>query len=869
MDWILKQVQDDTRGNMKLPKTYEPKQYEADIYALWEASGAFKPSGEGKPYSIIMPPPNANANLHTGHALGNAVQDILVRYHRMKGDNTAYIPGADHAGFETWVVYEKHLEKQGKSRFDFSREDLYRQTWDFVAANRINMEVQLRALGASCDWSKLVFTLDESVVKTAYKTFKQMWDDQLIYRGERIVNYCTKHDTSFADIEVEYKDEKSFLWTIAFPLADGTDFIEIATTRPETMVGDVAVAVNPGDTRYSRFIGKEIALPLTDRKIPIIADEMVDVEFGTGAVKITPAHDPNDFDVVERHKELPRISVIGFDGKMNEYAPEKYRGLDVIEARGVILDDLKELNLLTEVTDYVHSVGHCYKCGTPIQPLLKDQWFIKVESLAKKAIDAIDAGEVRFTPDNKGRVLVNYLKNLKDWNISRQIPWGIPIPAFQNTEDPEDWIYDECVNEETLEIDGKTYKRDSDTFDTWFSSGQWPFITTKYHDSGELVEFFPNTVLDTAADILFPWVSRMIMLSLYCEGSIPFKDVYLHGLVLDAKGQKMSKSKGNVVNPQDIIEEYGSDALRMGLIASRSAGQNQAFGPDKVVAGRNFCNKLWNIARFVENVLGDSITEAGDPNPQTPADHWIIRELSAAKTQTATLLEEYRFAEAYETVYHTIWDKVADWYVESSKTAYSADTMLWVLEACLVMAHPFAPFVTEAIWQTLDWHPAEEDMLITTKWLLHEDYNVAEADKFEQLKTIISEIREVLSAINVRDVALFSEGSHLAEENSDLITKMTPIGYLQQIEEPNGLRLTSTSEHLWIDLSDDEIQTYKSTLEAKLTSVEEAVHALEHRLANESYIANAPEALVDESREELGAKSKQAEHLRHQLKHLG
>lgn len=853
---------------MNLPKTYEPKQYEPNIYALWEASGAFKPSGEGEPYSIVMPPPNANANLHTGHALGNAVQDILIRYHRMKGDRTIYIPGADHAGFETWVVYEKHLEKEGKSRFDFNREELYKQTWDFVAENRGNMETQLRKLGASCDWTKQVFTLDESVVETAYKTFEKMWKDKLIYRGERIVNYCTKHDTGFADIEVDYKEEKSFLWTIAFPLADGTDLIEIATTRPETMVGDVAVAVNPDDDRYTRFVGKQIALPLTDRKIPVIADSMVDINFGTGAVKITPAHDINDFEVVERHPELPRLNVIGFDGKMNENAPKKYRGMDVLDARKAILDDLKELNLLTEVVEYTHSVGHCYKCGTTIQPLLKDQWFIKTKPLAEGAIEKIEAGEIKFIPENKGRVLKNYLLGLKDWNISRQIPWGIPIPAFQNDKDPSDWIFDTRVDQASIKVDGKTYNRDPDTFDTWFSSGQWPYITTLEHDSGELKDFFPVSVMETGHDILFPWVSRMIMLSLYREDAIPFKDVYLHGLVLDSKGQKMSKSKGNVVNPIEIIDEYGSDALRLGLVAARTAGQNQAFGKDKVVAGRNFCNKLWNIARYVEQVLGDSITEAGDPNPQTPADHWIIRELSAAKTQAASMLEEYRFSEAFETVYHTIWDKVADWYIESTKTAYNADTMLWVLEACLVMAHPFAPFVTETIWQTLDWHPEDEDMLITTKWQLREDYNSQLADEFEDMRAIISEIREILSTIGVRDVALLDETENLTQVNIALITKMSPIGLVKKTTEPSGLRLTSTNRHLWIDLGDDEINAYKLKLQQKLAATEGTVNKIEHRLASESYLKNAPEALVEESRQDLKVKLSQTEHLRHQLKHL-
>jgi valyl-tRNA synthetase len=853
---------------MNLPKVYEPEQYETDIYQLWEQSGAFQPSGEGEPYSIVMPPPNANAPLHTGHALMAGIEDILIRYHRMQGKRALYLPGADHAGFETWVVYEKQLEKEGKSRFDFSREELYQQTWDFVAKNRGGMEQQLRQLGVSADWSKLTFTLDPNVVAVAYRTFEKMWNDELIYRGERIVNYCTKHDTSFADIEVVYKDEASYLWTIAYPLEDDSDMIEIATTRPETLLGDVAVAVHPDDENLKRFIGKNLKLPLTDRVIPVIADEMVEEGFGTGAVKITPAHDPNDFEVAERHPELERITVIGFDGKMTDNAPEKYRGLTVQEAREAVLEDLKALNLLTEAQEYTHSVGHCYKCGTVIQPLLKDQWFISVKPLAERAIRVIEKGEITFHPENKGRVLVQYLEQLKDWNISRQIPWGIPIPAFQNVDDPSDWIFDTDVDQETIEKDGATYKRDPDTFDTWFSSGQWPFVTTLFSAKGDLEEFYPNSVMETGHDILYPWVSRMIMLGLYVTDQVPFKDVYLHGLVLDPHGQKMSKSKGNVVNPIEVVEQYGSDATRIGLISSRSAGQNQAFGADKVVAGRNFCNKLWNIARFIEQALGDEITEAGDPRPETAADHWIIRDLVAAKQNVALLLEEYRFSEAFETVYHTIWDKVADWYIESSKVSQNAATMSWVLEACLILAHPFAPFVTETIWQTLDWHPEDDDLLIMTKWHMTEAFNEDAAAAFDTLQHLVSEVREVISTINTKDVALLTTDSTVITENAELIQQLTRVGLIEKVDEGRGLRLTSTHEHVWLDLSNEEIASYKASLQKKLQSAEKEVSALEHRLSNESYVKNAPADLVAESRETLKQILNKREHLEHQLKHL-
>ena len=848
---------------MNLPKTYEPSQYEADIYALWESSGAFKPMGDGKPYCIVMPPPNANANIHIGTGLTVGIQDVLIRYHRMKGDRTLYLPGADHAGFETWVVYEKHLAKEGKSRFDFTREELYQQTWDFVAKNRSNMELQMRELGVSADWSRFTFTLDDNIVDRSFKTFKQMWNDGLIYRGERIVNYCTHHGTSFSDIEVEYKNEKSFLWTIAFPLADGSDFIEIATTRPETIVGDVAVAVNPGDERMKRFIGKEVALPLTDRVIPIIADDMVETDFGTGAVKITPAHDPNDFEVAQRH-DLPKITVIGHDGKMTAEAPEKYQGMTAIEAREAILDDLKAKDLLTEATAFEHSVGHCYKCGTPIQPLLKDQWFVSMKPLAEKAIEAIEAGKIKINPATRTPSGISYLENIKDWNISRQIAWGIPIPAFQNIDNPDDWIFDERVKEESITIDGKTYVRDPDVFDTWFSSGQWPFAALNYPDSQDFKDFYPLSVMETGGEIFNQWVLRMIMLGLYVTGEVPFRDVYIHGYVMAEDGSKMSKSVGNTIDPRDIMKEYGSDALRLGIISGRKAGVNQNFSPARFTAGRNFCNKLWNIARYVEGVVGDDIT-LRSPRPKTAADHWIIRELDAAANEVATQLEEYRFAEAYETIYHTIWDKMADWYLEASKTALEPSVMVWALEMCLKIAHPYAPFVTEAIWETLDW---EDSLLITSAWPARIKYGEAAAKEFEKVTALISEIREVLSIAGSTNVAIVTEGSSLVKINEKLILKMTKAGYIQQVESGEGLRLTSTDEAIWLDLSTEEMQAYQTQLTRKLESVESSIHALEHRLSNQGYVANAPAGLVAESREELARAQTQADHLKHQLKHL-
>lgn len=836
---------------MKLAKAYDPNQYEPNVYAMWETSGAFAPKGKGEPYSIIMPPPNANGNLHIGHALMANLEDILARYYRMKGRDVAYIPGADHAGFETWVVYERALAKEGKSRFDFTREQLYSQVWNFVEQQRGNMELQLRALGVSASWGDLVFTLDEKVIKTVYGTFKKLWDDKLIYRGERIVNYCTVHQTGFADIEVEHKNEKSKLWKIAYPTLDKISEIVVATTRPETMLGDTAIAVHPDDERYKDLIGTRVMLPLTDREIPVIADEYVDPNFGTGAVKITPAHDPNDFEVGERHN-LERIQVIGYDGKMTN-VPRQFEGLDVEDARKKVLAALEAAELRRGEEAIEHAVGHCYKCGSVIQPLIKDQWFLSVRPLAERAKQAVMEGEITFYPANKKHVLAQYYDNLRDWNLSRQIPWGIPIPAFQNVNDPDDWIFDERVDEKTIVVNGTTYQREEDTFDTWFSSGQWPFITTDYLEGGDLSRFYPTSVMETGHDILYQWVARMIMLGLYATGEVPFKDVYLHGLVLDEHGQKMSKSKGNVINPMEAVAEYGSDALRLGLVAARSAGQSQAFSTSKVVAGRNFCNKLWNIARFIEGKLGEG-NYGGTPQPQSLADHWIIRELNAAAKDIEDQLANYRFAEASETVYHAIWDNVADWFIEASKTQDNPEMLAWVLDTSLKIAHPFAPFVTETVWQSLDWH---DDLLVTTQWPDAAEYDDIAAAEFERLQKLVVEARYVMSELpgNERYDLLYQTDS-LVEDNAELIRHLARVKSVKHADVPRGLRLANSNREAWLDIPEETMYEHQTNLEVRLAETRQFVKTLEGRLANENYVNKAPQKLVDETRSQLEEKQK-------------
>jgi valyl-tRNA synthetase len=848
---------------MKLAKTYNPDQYEPTIYAMWETSDAFRPKGKGDPYSIVMPPPNANGNLHIGHALMADLEDILARYYRMKGRDVAYIPGADHAGFETWVVYERELAKKGESRFDFTREQLYSQVWNFVEQQRGNMELQLRALGTSASWSDLVFTLDEKVIKTVYGTFKRLWDDGLVYRGERIVNYSTKYQTSYADIEVDHKLEKGTLWKIAYPSLDKISEVVIATTRPETMLGDVAIAVHPDDERYKDLIGTRVLLPLTDREIPIIADEYVDPAFGTGAVKITPAHDPNDFEIGERHK-LERIQVIDFDGRMIN-VPSQFVGLEVEDARKKVLAALDAAELRRGEETIEHTVGYDYKSGLPIQPLIKDQWFLNVRPLADRAKKAIQDGDITFFPASKQHALTQYYDNLKDWNLSRQIPWGIPIPAFQNVNDPNDWIYDDHVDEKSIVVNDTTYVREEDTFDTWFSSGQWPFITTDYLEGGDLARFYPTSVLETGHDILYPWVARMIMLGLYATDKVPFKEVYLHGLVLDEHGQKMSKSKGNVVNPMEAVAEYGSDALRLGIVASRSAGQNQAFATSKVIAGRNFCNKLWNIARFIEDKLGDNHQEH-TPKPHSLADHWIVSELNKAAADIEQQLEGYRFAEASETVYHAIWDSVADWFIEASKTQDNPDMLAWVLDTSLKIAHPFAPFVTEAIWQSLNWH---NDLLVTTAWPTPVTYDDIAAAEFGQLQQLVIEARYVIAELpgNERYTLLYQSDT-LIDDNASLIKHLIRLKDVQKADQTRGLRLASSNREAWLDVNEATLYEHQTNLEVRLSETRQFIKTLEARLSNETYTAKAPARLVEESREQLEAKKVLIERLEAELEVL-
>lgn len=727
---------------MDLPKTYDHKQIEEKIYKVWEKSGFFNPDKlktKGKPYCILMPPTNANGNLHIGHALVMGIEDIMIRYHRLRGEKALWLPGTDHAGFETQVVFEKHLEKQGKSRFDMQRDEFYRAVWDFTQENKKRIKEQVKRLGASCDWSREKFTLDKDIIEIIYKTFERLYRDGLLYRDERIVNYCTKHRTSFSDLEVNHELRKDKLYYVKYHLADDTKSITVATTRPETIPGDMAIAVNPKDKRYGFYVGKYVIEPILKKQIPVVSDEAVEIEFGTGALKITPAHDATDFEVGRRHN-LEIRKTLDLNGRFNDLAGP-LAGLKVNEAREKAIEILNQAGALEKVEDYEHQVGVCYKCNNAIEPMVMKQWFTaltkpiknqKGKSLRDLALEAVKTGKIKIIPKRLEKVYFHWLKNLRDWNISRQIWWGIPIPAYYCQEMKND----KCKANHGFIIDRKPIKKcpycqsgkiikDLDTFDTWFSSGQWPFATLMCQKSkNDFKLFYPTSVLETGYDILFFWVARMVMLGTYMTNKIPFRNVYLHGLVRDKFKQKISKSKGNVIDPLEVIDNYGSDALRMGLIIANAPGNDLVLSEDKIKGYRNFANKVWNASRFVNYNLGKDF-KAQKFNKKfinTPVDKQIINKLDDIIEKVTKLMDEYRFYQAGEKLYQFFWHDFCDIYIESSKkqmidTKINDDTkqlLYYVLRQSLIILHPFMPYVTEAIWGQL--FSERGSLLMVEKW---------------------------------------------------------------------------------------------------------------------------------------------------------
>ncbi|NMB92058.1 MAG: valine--tRNA ligase [Parcubacteria group bacterium] len=728
----------DMRKN--LSKTYEHQKTEKKIYHLWEKSGFFNPDKlqtKGPPFTIIMPPPNANDPLHIGHAVFVTLEDLLIRYHRMKGDKALWLPGTDHAGFETQVVFEKKLAQEGKSRFSFTRDEFYRLVWEYTQKNKKIVKEQLKKLGASCDWSREKFTLDKKIIKVVYETFASLWKDGLLYRGQRIVNYCPKHQTAFSELEVKYQEEKAKLYYVQYCFRNNPQkSITVATTRPETIPGDVAIAVNPQDERYKSLIGELVIEPITKREIPIIADPRVEIDFGTGALKITPAHDATDFEIGKDHN-LEIRQTLNFDGRFNKLSGP-LNGLKVNEARLQSIEILKNNKALIKEEDYTHEVGHCYKCGTIIEPMIMDQWFIDVnkkfgkrnKSLKELAIEAIKTKKIKIIPSNFEKVFYYWMENLKDWNISRQIYWGIRIPVWYCQEQKNEI----CKSKKGIIVATKRtplkcpycgstkLMQDPDVLDTWFSSGQWPFATLMANKTTDLKNYYPTSVMETGWDILFFWVARMIMLGLYRLQQVPFKIVYLHGLVRDKDRQKMSKSKGNAIDPLAVTDLYGADALRMALVIGNSPGQDIIISEEKIRGYRNFSNKIWNASRFVLMSLEGF---NGKKPKLTSSDKKLLDDFEKIKEKITRYLDNYRFSLAGETLYHYFWHTFADKIIEEMKIRIREKNnekaaqyiLLTILSDCLKMLHPFMPFITEAIWQQFNkYHSKKEKLLMISLW---------------------------------------------------------------------------------------------------------------------------------------------------------
>lgn len=736
---------------------------ESDIYQSWEKSGAFTPKIDKskKPYSIILPLPNANDPMHMGHALFT-IEDILVRYHRMLGEPTLWLPGGDHAGIETQFVFEKKLQKEGKSRFDFDRQTLYQMIWDFVEANRTLNQFQMKKLGFSMDWTRYHYSLEPKIVENVLATFKKLYRDGLVYREEKIVNYCTFCGTAFSNLEVVHKTVDSHLWYIKYgPLT-------VATTRPETMLGDTAIAVNPEDKRYQKLIGQKILLPLVNREIPVIGEESIDIKFGTGAVKVTPSHSPEDYDMGKIHG-LEFIRIFDYDGKSNQNVPEIYRGLFPNQLRQKVIDDLTAAGLLEKIENHSHEVGHCYRCGRPIEPITAPQWYVKIAPLAGPAIEAAKNGDVKFFPTRFKKAYIDWMENIRDWNISRQIVWGPRIPAWycldchpgiklnfldknknivsgfykdlkekysfeeinsglQSLVAPVDADFSVDQHDHCLKCNSKNLIQETDTFDTWFLSGQWPLSVLGFNtkdpskSSPDFAYFYPTTVLDTLWDILFFWVARMIMFGLYLAKDVPFKTVHLHARVVDSKGQKMSKSKGNVVDPLVMTEKYGTDALRFSLVYGIAPASDFVVSEDKIRAHRNFVNKIWNASRFVLMIIdkfpkvGASLAGAQITNPD---DISILTNLNKIISSTTTDINRYHFGQASENLYQFFWHDFCDVYIEKTKDRGEdvVPVLLTVLINSLKLLHPFVPFVTESVYQIFrDKAGLEEPQLITASW---------------------------------------------------------------------------------------------------------------------------------------------------------
>ena len=886
-----------------LAPQYDPSAIERPLYAHWEALGVFRPEAQpgGTPYVIMMPPPNVTAQLHMGHGLNNTVQDALVRFERMRGRQVLWLPGTDHAGIATQNVVERLIAKEGLSRFDLGREAFVARVWDYVHDTGATILDQLRAIGASCDWSRTYFTLDEGLSHAVREAFVRLYEKGLVYRGHYIINWCPRCLTALSNEEAEKREAPGKLWHLRYPLAAG-GHLTVATTRPETMLGDTGVAVHPGDERYAHLIGTEVLLPLVDRRIPVVADEAVDPAFGTGAVKVTPAHDPTDFEI-GRRTGLETIDVMTPDAHMNDAVPERFRGLDRFDARRQVVAEFTALGLLEKVEDHQHAVGRCYRCDTIIEPRLSDQWFVRMEPLARPALAAYREGRLRFIPERRGDEYVTWMENIRDWCISRQLWWGHRIPVWYCEDEACGQVAAGREDIAACPACGGPVRQDEDVLDTWFSSWLVPFSSLGWPDATpDLARFYPGTTLVTAPEILFFWVARMVMSGCEFMGDIPFGTVYLHGTVRDTQHRKMSKSLGNGIDPLDVVDRYGADALRYVSLSGMAVGTDLILDPDDLetafAAGRNFANKLWNAGRFIlSNLDGPTRPIAGagahavGADEFTLADRWIIARCDATVREATAAYEKFRLNDAASAVYRFIWSDLADWYIEQIKPRLYGDqpggdvaraVAARTFDVALRLLHPIMPFITEALWIRLPGR-RDGDTIVVARWPAPDlrAKDDAAVTAFTLVQDAITSVRQVRAEYGVAPgatvrvrIAPATPGARRAlEAEESTIRRLAKVGELafgEATDEPGGHAVLSDGSAVFVPLGGAiDVARECQRLGAEVDRLGQLIGAQERKLANENFVTRAPAAVVDNERQKLASWREQADTLRGKRQLLG
>ena len=870
----------------ELDKQYSPQNVEDRTYKFWCDHKYFhaEVNPNKKPYTIVIPPPNITGQLHMGHALDETLQDILIRWRRMEGYETLWLPGTDHASIATEAKIVEAMRKEGITKEEIGREKFLERAWEWKAQYGGRIVEQLKKLGSSCDWDRERFTLDEGCSKAVREVFCKLYDKGLIYRGERIINWCPHCLTSISDAEVEYEDQAGHFWHLRYPFKDGSGYLELATTRPETLLGDTAVAVNPNDERYKDMVGKTLILPIVHREIPVIADDYVDIEFGTGVVKITPAHDPNDFEVGLRH-DLEVINVLTPDAKIVDDYP-KYAGMDRYEARKAIVEDLEAEGALVEIEDYSHNVGTCYRCGTTVEPRVSKQWFVKMEPLAKPAVEVVRNGEVKFVPERFDKTYFHWMENIKDWCISRQLWWGHRIPAYYCDDCGEVMVSAQEVH--TCSKCGSNHvHQDPDTLDTWFSSALWPFSTLGYpDDTKELEYFYPTDTLVTGYDIIFFWVARMIFSGVEHMGQVPFHTVLIHGLVRDAQGRKMSKSLGNGIDPLLVIDQYGADALRFTLATGNAPGNDMRFSDEKVKASRNFANKLWNAARFVLMYLGNDYSYPGLPKDLAIEDKWILSKVNTLAKEVTDNLERFELGIAVAKLYDFIWDVFCDWYIEIAKirlhSGEGADTakavLVYVLTDILKLLHPFMPFITEEIYQAI---PHDTESIMISKWPEY-DPTLSFADEEAQMEKIMDAIRAIRNRRAEMNIPPSKKSKVYVETafadvfavGSEFIKRLA---YASDVEIAdafgdlgNTVTIVTNDAKIYIPLGDlVDFEAEAKRLQKELAAAEEKLAFINKKLDNPGFVNKAPEKVVQQNRDEAAKLTEKIANLRSSLENLG